>query len=313
MKMNVNLKVIIPALIIIAVIAYGAYDMGDIGDEDFLEVEGRTSKGTVIPLTDQVVHATIGESYGIEEIRFTINVKNTGEIPVSITLDSASPTQLSTSLGGATPQQVEPGVTASWTTNWIAVEQFIGTTPSFEVVATATDTLGRSMTKADSISFAIMPDPEIGIDVTISGGGEEGSGADPGEDPETCTDECTFYEQSCVGGDVYNCVVGTDGCKDLLLIEDCSINGCEGGQCMAPPGCTFQTYDVTSSGSCVFDCRDSQEECSIRYSEDAYARGGYITSTVVEGTYVVKRPAYICTITKNYCDIYIKISDNIIT
>jgi len=319
--MDVNMKVAIPILLVLAFVVYGAYDLAiSMQDKKFLEVEAKMGDGSVVDITDEALHATIGEAYGIEEIRFTINVKNTGEMPLTVTIDSLSPTSLSNSLAGATPKQAAAGNTVTWTTNWISVSPFIGTTPSFEVVVSAVDSLGRSITKSDSISFAIMPDPEIGIDVSITSGSSEGSGTDPSAPPtdecsepgviscrgselwvcsstdngnelifmdycsngclngqcitsSTCTDECTFYEQQCHNGHVYNCVMGSDGCRNLVLVENCGTSGCSGGQCMTQTSCTEQETMVYGSNSkCVFTCSGSQRDCTYKYFSSSSGR-----------------------------------------
>ena len=93
--MNINMKSVVPVLLILAFFIYGVYDMSEsMSTKKFLEVEGKTSDGKIIDINDVVLHATIGEQYGIKEIRFTINVKNTGETPLTISILSLSPIAL---------------------------------------------------------------------------------------------------------------------------------------------------------------------------------------------------------------------------
>jgi len=270
---------------------------------NFMDIEYRTEDGKIINGANiGTQFSMVGQNYGITDLRFTVNVKNTGEIPLVAEIQSSSPTQLTNALYGMQEKVIDPSQTISWTTNWIATEQFEGTVPNFQVVVQAQDSLGRSVTKTGSKSIKISADPEIGIEVTITDSEDSNSDTDTGDDdnPVTCSNECSFSGSNCMGNDVYSCNIGNDGCRDLTLVSDCGNNGCYNGQCIVSGGCTEVTYSIAhnSLGGCIFDCRQSDEDCTGFYSTGAYSNQGPTYLTITKDKMISRGPAYNCKITK---------------
>jgi hypothetical protein len=63
-----------------------------------------------------------------------------------------------------------------------------------------------------------------------------------------CDNECSFDDLQCIEGDVYSCVLQTDGCYDLVLDEECGDNSCFNSQCVD---------ESLKIGNIAYLCRDT--------------------------------------------------------
>lgn len=74
--------------------------------------------------------------------------------------------------------------------------------------------------------------------------------------PPACYDDCDFFGTTCIDGDAYSCEVQLDGCKDIVLHDEC-VDECLGGEC----------FDAnTMSGKIAYLCRS--DECNDNIEGD---------------------------------------------
>jgi len=155
----------------------------------------------------------IGNLEGVEYISFDVNVENTGDVPLELSIKDASPSQLKSALPSNTIT-LTVGEKDKWTSDYIDVTPFEGTTQIFEVEVEGKYTYAgktHTLEKTGQISLSIQPDPQGGFDVPAvlaSGSTDEDT-----EPPETCTESwtcgewgiCTNNEQIRECTDLNNC------------------------------------------------------------------------------------------------------------
>lgn len=297
----------IAVILIVSIVGICAYVSAQ-EVQDYFTIDYKTGDGSIITpgqagMFPFMPVSMIGENFGITDMRFNIKMVNTGSVPITVRIDSLSPFQLNDALAGGREQALAVGETKVWTTDWITTSQFEGATPKFEVVSKAYDDLGREKTKASAIELTIMPDPGMDYTVDIIDSEGEGSSTDPDDTPSTCENECHFFNQLCVGNDVYSCVLGADGCMNLQLHEDCGDNMCVVDMCKSSDICSWTTLTLTSypmpdylqESCCTFDCTDSLKDCITHKQNSA----GYVSlGTQSKGTSQIFCNAYDCSIEK---------------
>jgi len=211
----------------IGVFAYMYYGLG-YGQDTFLTVHYYGADQKEIFLSKGL--SVVGGLGGVEYISFDINVDNTGEVPLELRIDEASPFQLDSAVP-TTTLTLAVGESDKWTSSLIDVSPFEGKTQIFSVLVKGTYTYaGRTYTlnKEGSISLSIQPDPLGGFDVNvILTGGSDDDDVDP-----TCTESwtcgewgiCTNNQQMRECVDANSCGTTTNmpdivrGCSDKTVI-----------------------------------------------------------------------------------------------
>jgi len=159
--------------------------------KDFLEVRMYDSNGNLIGSTESF--AVVNDVPGVDSVDVTINVENTGEIPLSMSITSLSPTQFNNAVSKTT-KTVQPGNSISWTSNLISVGSLGLGTKTFSASVRGTyDYAGQTRTidKSASISITIEEDLTGDFILTIESGGES-SGIEGC--PITVKEDCTTCE-----------------------------------------------------------------------------------------------------------------------
>lgn len=113
--------------------------------------------------------ALIGDLEGVQYISFDVNVDNTGEVPLELTIKDARPVQLKSALP-TTSLTLGLGENNKWSSSLIDVSPFEGTTQIFEVQVQGKYTYAgkiKTLEKTGSISLSIQPDPLGGFDVSV--------------------------------------------------------------------------------------------------------------------------------------------------
>jgi hypothetical protein len=137
--------------------------------EDMLKVELYNANYTKLSDSQQQLFAIVNNIQDVKYAKFFVNTKNTGAVTFKAYLQNATPTQLYNAF--SLPQQ---GITVAkedeytWTSNYIALDQFANSTTDFSVVMTAEFDNGKDLTKKAKISLDIKTGA---VDVNTGGGG----------------------------------------------------------------------------------------------------------------------------------------------
>ena len=124
--------------------------------------------------------SAVGGQSGVYYIKFHTTVKNTGELPLTVDLYDAKPSQLKSAYSDVTAVLLNPGETTTWDSDFIDVTQFEGQTVTFWVKVRGQYEYGGETNyiyKTAQMDLTIEPDPVAGMDVSIdytsdnSGGG----------------------------------------------------------------------------------------------------------------------------------------------
>jgi len=179
--------------------------------------------------------SVVGGVEGVEFISLDVNVDNTGEVPLELSIKSASPPRLSSALPTNTIN-LGLGEQGSWASGLFDITSYEGTTQIFEVTVEGEYSFAgkvETLEKTGVISLSIQPNPVAGFDVDVV---FDGSGDDDIEVP--CTENwvcgewgvCTNSEQIRPCDDLNNCGT-TNDMPDI--VRSCSDNTV-----------VFRTYDL---------------------------------------------------------------------
>ncbi|MFC1715658.1 hypothetical protein ACFL6S_18470 [Candidatus Poribacteria bacterium] len=186
--------------------------------------------------------SVIGEYENVTHIDFPVRIRNTGSIPLSCQITSASPSALSYS---SSPKGVNTGQTVEWMSNQVPSAPYDDTVQTFSVNTRCDYTYGgqaNSMPKSASVTLKIDLDPDAGYIVNMSssvGGSNGGIDPDPGEDP------------------------GDPGCRvSGTLAFDTDVSGNPAGECTGVATLEECCLITCCSSSCAYNSGHMQTECS---------------------------------------------------
>ena len=167
------------AVFIVAAIAV-AYGTGLIGDaSNALQDRFYDSQGRLINPLFTVVTGPGGTVEGVSSMDFILTVKNTGELPLTLAVESSAPTQFASALP-TNSQNAPPGASVTWTSAQLPVGQFENSSKTFSVHVRGAYTYAgqqKTLYKDASISMNFARDPIAGFDVNLSSSvGSSGAG-----------------------------------------------------------------------------------------------------------------------------------------
>jgi len=173
----------------------------------FFDMNGKPIQKSFIPFT--LVKSTTGEvlAEGAASMQFTIKAKNTGELPLTMTINQLTPTQLDAAFIKTT-KTINPGEEATWVSSQIQTAQFESTMPTFYAKVKGSYTYAGQTSdifKEGSVSYQFIKDPVAGMDMTFgsslgtSGGGVVPNGTTTLKTSGTsCTANSECQSNSCV-------------------------------------------------------------------------------------------------------------------
>lgn len=144
----------------------------------------------------------VGDVEGVSYIDFVATVTNTGELPLTVSIDQATPPALSSALT-VSNEPLAPGETREFTSDVIDVAPFEGSIQEFFVRVRADYTYGGStdsIYKEGSVTLQILEDPDadftlgftssVGSEGTGTNGTCSSSGASCSDGSECCSESC---------------------------------------------------------------------------------------------------------------------------
>lgn len=265
--MNNNIIIIVVAAVAIVTVAYLALGSGVFAN--MLSVQYYNSNRQPIGL-----FAIIGGAEGVAYVSFTTTVTNTGDLPLTMTIDSAEPSQLSAAYSGKGSRVINSGETAQWISDQIDIQPFVDSTQQFDVTVLGEyDYAGQtnSMTKDAVIVLTVTDDPSPGfiVDIEVDVGDPPGGVEDPpclttgttcnplmSECCNDCVEESTFSDVfldsgsclgaiiSCDAGNENSCVIyvydGSGNLVDTRNVPIGQVNSC---------GISIGTYELWTSAT----------------------------------------------------------------
>jgi hypothetical protein len=251
----------------------------------------------------QSPYSIVGGSEGVSQIAIMATVQNTGQIPIDVTIVSASPGVLQTAFSGKSAH-VEPGAIQTITSSMFPTAQFEGQTVDFSVTVMGSYTYAgqaKTISKSGSISvrvdadrvaaFTLSVDDGLGTQYTCVTSGTTCSGSSTASccSPSTCSVPAT---RTCLPN---NCS-GT-----VIAWVDNNPAGCQIYQAGNPAGPFLCHVNVCYDGTSPTKIRNYLEACgsgnartqptpgAANYCSDGkifYANGNWIEGSLCHSSSV---------------------------
>jgi len=185
------------------------------------------------PIT-QSLYSLIGPYEGVYYLSFVTTVTNTGEVDLTVEIETATPSELLEAYVSSTPKVIEPGESTTWESDLIPTAPYEGETIDFSITVKGSYVYAGEthyLTKSGSVSLVVEEDPVAGFDVSFTEEPEE-----PGE-PE--------------------CVIAAD-CEGNTHID------CVGEWECTDGNCAWECVEEPTEPECLsdgFGCTPSDDKC----------------------------------------------------
>lgn len=245
---------------------------GMLGQNSMITVNYYDAQGNQIPRPlFTVVTSGTQRIEGVSSVDFDVNAKNTGELPLNVVIDIATPSVLKAAMP-TTELTANPGQTVSWKSSRLQTSQFEGTSLAFTVGVTGKYTYaGQQRTISTSGSTASMTftrDPVVGLEVSVSGGGFGNGTLGTNGTLKTSGTTCTLGSE-CQSGTCNNVTTQT-----TLFSSYCSYSATDGkyyatgnGQLTDRQACpaSCSSCSTTLGGTTIVTQQGQYVQCSQYY------------------------------------------------
>lgn len=232
MKINKGIIIGVGCLILFAIAAFifyywifqGVYNKPALGIDGYYD-ENR----------DQIdiEQAVVGGIEGVQYITFRVTATNEDTVPLTFEIINATPYELQDVLPMFEQETVEVDETASWLSDLVDVEPFIGMNQEFTVTVLATSGARKDTERTFNIFVQVDEDPEAGFSIDITQGESNDPAFEPDEPSEDPEDPMEYPVKFRTTSLTYGtgAIAFTDDCGSELTAYGYEGSGGSSGKC----------------------------------------------------------------------------------
>ncbi len=166
-------KGLIAVVVVVAAILYFTGGLNGLFETGTINVKFFDANGN--PVGTDSIKSVVTSSSGsvlaqnVANMQFTIKAKNTGELPLVVSLNTLTPSQLDSAFTKI-DKTIAPGEETTWTSSLVPTAQFDGTSKTFYVKIRGTYTYAgetKTIDKEGSVAYSFAIDPIAGLSVTF--------------------------------------------------------------------------------------------------------------------------------------------------